>query len=51
MCQKTAVIVFLAVIKVIATKFEKFWIAKSLKLEQRYFIFIIGMLLLACKIF
>jgi len=35
---KTAVIDFLAMIKVIAIKLAKFSIAKSLKLGQRYFI-------------
>jgi len=35
---KTAVIVFLAMIKVIAMKLVKFLIAKSLKLDHRYLI-------------
>jgi len=45
---KTAVIVFLTMIKVIATKLEKCLIAKSLKLGHRHLISIICMLLLAC---
>jgi len=49
--QKTAVIVFLAMIKLIAMKLVKFLIAKLLKLGHRYRISIICMLLLACRIF
>jgi len=48
---KTAVIVFVAMIKVIAMKLVKFLIAMSLKLDHRYFISIICMLLFACRIF
>jgi len=48
---ETTVIVFLAMIKVIAMQFAEFFIAKSLNLEHRYIISIICMLLLACKIF
>jgi len=48
---KTAVIVFLAIIKVIAMKFAKVLIAKSLKVDHRYLISIICMLLLTSKIF
>jgi len=47
---KRAVIVFLAMIKVIAIQLAKL-IAKSLKLGQRYLISIVCMLLFACKIF
>jgi len=42
---KTAVIVFVAMIKVIAMKLVKFLIAKSLKLGYRYLISTICMLL------
>jgi len=48
---KTAVIVFIAMIKVIAIKFVKFLIAKSLKLGHRCLISIICMLLFVCRIF
>jgi len=48
---KLAVIVFLAMIKVIAMKPVKFLIAKSLKLGHRYIICIICMLLFAYRIF
>jgi len=48
---KTAVIVFLAIIKVIAMKLAKFLIAKSFKLGHRCLISIICMLLFACRIF
>jgi len=48
---KTAVIVFLGMIKVIATKLMKFLIAKSLKLGHRYLIFIIFMLFFRGKSF
>jgi len=48
---KTAVIVFLAMIKVIAMKLAKFLITKSLKLGHRYLISIICMLLFAYRIF
>jgi len=43
---KTAVVVFVAMIKVIAIKPAKFLIAKSLKLGRSYLISIICMLLL-----
>jgi len=46
---KTAVIVFLAMIKLIAIKLVKVLIAKSLKLGHRYLISIICMLLFACR--
>jgi len=42
---------FLAMIKVIAIKLVKFFIAKSLKLNHRYLISIMCMLLFACRIF
>jgi len=45
---KTAVIVFVAMIKVNAMKLVKLLNAKSLKLDHRYLIFIICMLLFAC---
>jgi len=48
---KTAVIVFVAMIKVNAMKLVKFLIAKSLKLDYRYLISTICMLLFACRIF
>jgi len=48
---KTAVIVFVAMIKVIAVKLVKFLIAKLLKLDHRYLISTICMLLFACRIF
>jgi len=48
---KTAMIDFLAMIKVIAMKLAKFWIAQSLKLGYRYLISIICMILLASRIF
>jgi len=48
---KTAVFIFLAMIKVIAIKLAKFLIAKSLKLGYMYLISIICMLLFACRIF
>jgi len=48
---KTAVIIFLVMIKVIAMKLAKFLIAKSLKLDHRYLISIIYMLLFTCRIF
>jgi len=48
---KTAVIVFVAMIKVIAMKLLKFLIAKSFKLGDRYLISTICMLLFACRIF
>jgi len=44
-------IVFVAMIKVIAMKLVKFLIAKSLKLDPRYLISIICMLLFGCRIF
>jgi len=50
---KTAVIVFVAVamIKIIAMKLAKILVAKSLKLDYRYLISVICMLLFACRIF
>jgi len=51
MVPKTAVIVFAAMIKVIAMKLVKFLFAKSLKLGHRYLISIIFMLLFECRIF
>jgi len=48
---KTAVIVFVAMIKVIAMNLVKFLIAKSLKLDYRYVTSIICMLLFTCRIF
>jgi len=47
---KTAAIVFLAMIKIIAIKLAKFLIAKSLKQGPMYLISIICMLLIACRI-
>jgi len=48
---KTAVIVFVAMIKVIAMKLVKFLIVKSLKLDYRYLISTICMHIFACRIF
>jgi len=48
---KTTVIVFVAMFKVTAIKLVKFLIAKSLKLDYRYHISIICMLVFACRIF
>jgi len=48
---KTAVIVFVAMIKVTAMELVKFLIAKSLKLDYRYLFSIICMLVFACRIF
>jgi len=48
---KTAVIGFLAMIKVIAIKLAKYLIAQSLKLGHRYLISIICTLFLGCRIF
>jgi len=48
---KTTVIVFVAMIKVIAMKLVKFLVAKSLKLDNRYLISIICMLFFTCRIF
>jgi len=45
---KTAVIVFVAMIKIIAMKLVKFLIAKSMKLDYRYLISIFCMLLFTC---
>jgi len=45
------VIVFVVMIKVITIKLVTFLIAKSLKLNYRYLVSIICMLLLTCRIF